>query len=52
VYEIKKECILLTAFEVLAYPKRISTFADKLLALRRLLREMFGADTECPNATG
>jgi hypothetical protein len=52
VYEIKKECILLTAFDVLAYPKRISTFADKLLVLRKLLQELFGADTKYPNATG
>jgi hypothetical protein len=46
VYEIKKECILLTAFEVLAYPKWNSTLAARLLAVRKLLQEIFGADTE------
>ena len=49
--EKKKECILLTAFEVLAYPKWNSTLAVRFLALRKLVQEIFGADTEYPNAT-
>jgi hypothetical protein len=51
VYEIKKECILLTTFAVLAYPKYNSTLATRLLALLKLLQGIFGVDTEQLNAT-